>query len=100
MQTMSKFDALILGILFGAVPILLCFLLVFIIGSSAGLTSDQFGPYALAALGAGLVIDITFLKVYFTNIMGLSIIPEVGCGLRYGKNTFSSYSGKLLRAIF
>ena len=62
MQTISKFDALILGILFGAIPLLLCLLLVAIIGLSADWTGDEFGPYALAALGAGLVINITFLK--------------------------------------
>jgi hypothetical protein len=60
---MSKVEAVILGILFGAVPILLCLLLVFIIGSSADLITDETGPYfGLAALGMGLVIDIIFLK--------------------------------------
>jgi len=59
---MSKVEALILGILFGAVPILLCLLLAVFIGLSADWTGDEFGPYALAALGAGLVINIIFLK--------------------------------------
>ncbi len=72
MQTMSKFDALILGILFGAVPILLCLLLAVFIGLSADLTGDQFGPYALAALGAGLVIDIIFLKAWVAGAYRMS----------------------------
>jgi len=72
MQTMSKIDALILGILFGAVPILLCLLLVVIIGLSADWTGDKFGPYALAALGAGLVIDITFLKRWVADAFRMS----------------------------
>ena len=60
---MSKVEAVILGILFGAVPILLCFLLVFIISLSANLITDETGPYfGLAALGVGLVINIIFLK--------------------------------------
>jgi len=60
---MSKVEAVILGILFGAVPILLCLLLMVIIGLSANLITDETGPYfALAALGMGLVIDIIFLK--------------------------------------
>lgn len=72
MQTMSKIDALILGILFGAVPILLCLLLMAIIGLSADWTDDKFGPYALAALGAGLVIDIIFLKAWVAGAFRMS----------------------------
>jgi hypothetical protein len=72
MQTMSKIDALILGILFGAIPILLCFLLLFIIASSADWTGDEFGPYALAASGAGLVIDIIFLKAWVAGAFRMS----------------------------
>ena len=59
---MSKIEAVILGMLFGAVPIILCLLLVVTVGLSADWTDDKFGPYALAALGAGLVIDVIFLK--------------------------------------
>jgi len=92
MQTMSKFDAIILGILFGAVPILLCFLLLFIIASSADWTGDEFGPYALAALGAGLVIDIIFLKAWVAGAYRMSnaqlgviyvfySIGALGCGM-------------------
>ncbi len=72
MQTMSKFDVLILGILFGAIPILLCLLLVVIIGLSADWTGDEFGPYALAALGAGLVINIIFLKAWVAGAYKMS----------------------------
>jgi len=72
MQTISKLDALILGILFGAVPILLCLLLAVFIGLSADLTGDEFGPYALAALGAGLVIDIIFLKAWVAGAYKMS----------------------------
>lgn len=70
---MSKFEALILGILFGAVPILLCLLLVVVIGLSADWTDDKFGPYAIVALGAGLVIDITFLKRWVTGAYNFSL---------------------------
>jgi len=60
---MRKIEAVVLGMLFGAVPVILCLLLVVIIGSSADLITDETGPYfALAALGMGLVIDIIFLK--------------------------------------
>ncbi len=59
---MRKIEAVVLGMLFGAVPVILCLLLVVIIGLSADWTGDEFGPYALAALGAGLVINIIFLK--------------------------------------
>ncbi|MHC5059619.1 MAG: hypothetical protein ACYTFK_00840 [Planctomycetota bacterium] len=59
---MSKIDTVILGILFGALPVLLCLLLMVIIGLSANLTGDQFGPYAFVALGTGLAINIIFLK--------------------------------------
>jgi hypothetical protein len=60
---MRKIEAVVLGMLFGAVPIFLCLLLVFIIGGSANLITDETGPYfGLAALGMGLVIDIIFLK--------------------------------------
>lgn len=69
---MSKFDAIILGILFGAVPILLCLLLVVIIAFSADWTGDEFGPYALAALGAGLVINIIFLKTWVAGAYRMS----------------------------
>ena len=72
MQTMSKFDALILGILFGAIPILLCLLLAVFIALSADWTGDEFGPYALAALGAGLAIDITFLKAWVGSAFRMS----------------------------
>jgi len=72
MQTMSKFDALILSILFGAVPILLCLLLAVFIGLSADLTGDEFGPYALAALAVGVVINITFLKKWVAEAYKMS----------------------------
>jgi len=72
MQTMSKFDVLILGILFGSVPILLCLLLAVFIGLSADLTGDEFGPYALAALAAGVVINITFLKKWVADAYKMS----------------------------
>ncbi len=72
MQTMSKIDALILGILFGAIPILLCLFLAVIIAFSADWTGDEFGPYALAALGAGLAIDITFLKKWVGGAFRMS----------------------------
>ena len=72
MQTMSKFDALILGILFGAIPILLCLLVVVIIGLSANWTDDEFGPYALAALGVGLLINIIFLKAWIAGAYRMS----------------------------
>ena len=70
---MSKVEAVILGILFGAVPILLCLLLVVIIGLSANLITDETGPYfGLAALGMGLVIDITFLKKWVAGAYRMS----------------------------
>ncbi len=72
MQTMSKIDAFILGILFGAIPILLCLFLALIIALSADWTGDEFGPYALAALGAGLVIDIIFLKAWVAGAYKMS----------------------------
>jgi hypothetical protein len=72
MQTMSKIDTLISGILFGAVPILLCLLLMVIIGLSADWTGDEFSPYALAALGAGLAIDITLLKKWVAGAFRMS----------------------------
>jgi len=72
MQTMSKFDVLILSILFGAVPILLCLLLAVFIGLSADLTGDEFGPYALAALAVGVVINITFLKKWVAEAYKMS----------------------------
>jgi hypothetical protein len=72
MQTMNKLDALILGILFGAIPILLCLFLAVIIALSADWTGDEFGPYALAALGAGLIIDIIFLKAWVGSAFRMS----------------------------
>jgi hypothetical protein len=47
-------------------------LLLFIIASSADWTGDEFGPYALAASGAGLVIDIIFLKAWVGGAFRMS----------------------------
>lgn len=60
---MTKIEAFIIGCILGAVPILFCLIVLFTVCLSAELLTDETGPYlALAALGAGVVIDVVFLK--------------------------------------
>jgi hypothetical protein len=73
MQTMSKFDALILGILFGAVPILLCLMVAFVLGFESGLLTDDNGPsFLLGAIAAGIIMDYLFLKRWVRKAYALS----------------------------
>lgn len=60
---MKKLEAFILGMVFAPAPILFCLALVISLWFFAGLLTDANGPYlALTALGAGIVINIFFLK--------------------------------------
>ncbi len=93
MQTMSKIDALILGILFGAIPVLLCLFLAVIIAFSADWAGDEFGPYALAALGAGLAIDVTFLKRWVAGAFRMSNAQLGAIYVFYSIGAFGSGMG-------
>lgn len=60
---MRKIEAIIIGVFLGAVPPLFCLLAIFIFWFFTGLFTDESVPYfAVAALGAGVIIDIVFLK--------------------------------------
>ena len=65
---MKKIEGFILGMVFGFVPILFFLIAAVSIWWFAGLLTDESGPYlALAALVAGVVIDIIFLKRWVRN---------------------------------
>jgi hypothetical protein len=59
----SKVESFILGVILGAVPVLLCLVILVIIGFFTGLLTDETGPYlGLLALAIGVIIDCLFLK--------------------------------------
>ncbi len=58
---MRKFESFIIGCILGAVPVLFCFVTAWFI--SAVLLDEKVVPtVALSGLGAGIIIDIAFLK--------------------------------------
>jgi hypothetical protein len=62
----GKIESLILGMFFGFVPIVFCFLATMVI-ASIFLGKEALGPWALWSLVPGVIIDIPFLKKWVRN---------------------------------
>jgi hypothetical protein len=63
---LGKIESLILGMFFGFVPIVFCFLATMII-TAIFWGKESFGPWALWSLVPGVIIDIPFLKKWVRN---------------------------------
>jgi hypothetical protein len=70
---MKKLEVFVLGLVFAPAPILFCFALVISLWFFAGLLTDANGPYlALTTLGAGIVVNIFFLKKWIKGAYQMS----------------------------
>jgi hypothetical protein len=63
---LGKIESVILGMFFGFVPIVFCFLATMII-TAIFWGKESFGPWALWSLVPGVIIDILFLKKWVRN---------------------------------